>query len=199
MRVPALLLVVISAALLSAGCMGGPKDSEVRLAEACERQLEEIAEAEDESGTPTAKSTEENLADITLVECAGQKTKVVAADAEGDGAAAEGEDADAEGEGEAPADGEEPAAGEEPAEGGAPAELDPAARTLFAETCGSCHTLSDAETSGAVGPNLDETELAAADIEQTILEGRGAMPAGLLEGEEATSVATYVAGAAAAE
>jgi cytochrome c551 len=194
MRVPALFLVLITVALFTAGCMGGPKDSDESLAAACERQLEEIAEAEDESGTPTAKSTEERLAATTLVECAGQKTKVVAADAEAEG-------------GETPAEGEEPAgeepageapAGEEPA-GEAPAELDPAARTLFAESCGSCHALADAETTGAVGPGLDDTAMDAAAIEQQIINGGGAMPAGLLEGEEATAVAEYVAGAAAAE
>lgn len=194
MRIPALLLVLVTVALFTAGCMGGPEDSDARLAEACERQLKEIAEAEDESGTPTAKSTEERLDDITLVECSGQATKVVAAEAEGKGdAPAEGEGEGAEGEG---AEGEAPAEGE--GEGEAPAELDPAARTLFAETCGSCHTLSDAETTGAVGPNLDETTLDAAGIEKMILEGRGAMPPGLLDGEDATSVATYVEGAAAA-
>ena len=115
-------------------------------------------------------------------------------------------DGEAEG-GETPAEGEEPAgeepageapAGEEPA-GEAPAELDPAARTLFAESCGSCHALADAETTGAVGPGLDDTAMDAAAIEQQIINGGGAMPAGLLEGEEATAVAEYVAGAAAAE
>lgn len=181
MRVPALLLVLLATAFIASGCMGGPKDSDKRLAEACDRQLKEIAEAEDESATPTAKSTEERLSETTLVECAGQETKVVAADAEGEQAA----------DGEAPAEGEAPA-------GEAPAELNADARELFAKTCGACHTLSDAETTGAGGPNLDETTMDAAEVEAQIINGGGAMPPGLLEGDEAKAVGEYVAAAAGA-
>ncbi len=189
MRVPGLFLVLLTVALFSAGCMGGPQDSDARLAEACDRQREEIAE--EESGTPTAKSTEERLDEVTLIECAGQATKVVAAGeaadkAEGDAAA-----------GDKPAEGEEPAANEQPAT--TPVKLDPAARSLFAESCGSCHALSDAETTGALGPDLDESELDAAAIEAQIENGGGAMPPGLLKGDDASKVAEYVAGAAAAE
>ena len=38
---------------------------------------------------------------------------------------------------------------------------DPAkGKALFIQTCGSCHTLADAGTSGTVGPNLDDAFLA---------------------------------------
>lgn len=200
MRFPAIFLVLITVTLFSAGCMGGPEDSAARLAEACDRQLEEIAEAEHKTETPTAPSTEKRLEEVTLVQCAGQETKVVAADADVD-SDADGKDAPADGdehaEGDEPAEGKEPAKGDEPAP--APDRLDPAARTLFVDSCGSCHALSDAETTGTIGPSLDDTEMDAAAVEAQIINGGGAMPAGLLQGEEAEAVAEYVAAAAGAE
>ena len=36
-----------------------------------------------------------------------------------------------------------------------------AGKTLFAKNCGGCHTLADAATAGAVGPNLDDAFRAA--------------------------------------
>ena len=95
MRAFATVVLVLSTALLTTAC-GGPDDPTKSLAEACERQIEEIAE--EESGTPTAKSSDERLEAVTLVECAGQKTRVVAADAEGEGSS----EGDAKGEGEMP-------------------------------------------------------------------------------------------------
>ena len=71
-----------------------------------------------------------------------------------------------------------------------------AARDTFAASCGGCHALSDAGTNGAVGPNLDSTKMDADQIEQQILNGGGAMPPGLLQGDDAAAVAQYVAGAA---
>lgn len=67
------------------------------------------------------------------------------------------------------------------------------AKSLFTSTCGGCHTLSDAGTSGSVGPNLDDVAPDAETVRTTIDEGQGAMPADLLEGEEADAVAEYVA------
>ena len=189
MRVPALLLLLTTAAMFAAGC-GGPKDSDKQLSAACERQRQEVAE--EESGTPTAPSTTERLEAVTLVECAGQHVRLV----EGDAVVKDGE-AVKDG-GDEPAKGDEPPADEKPAAEEEPAELDPAARELFVSSCGGCHALSDAETSGAVGPNLDETKMDAAAIEAQIINGAGAMPPGILQGEDATSVAGYVAAAAAA-
>jgi mono/diheme cytochrome c family protein len=66
--------------------------------------------------------------------------------------------------------------------------------TLFTDTCGSCHTLSAAGTSGQVGPNLDDTSLDAAAIAATVRDGSGAMPAfgDDLSDEEIQAVAAYV-------
>lgn len=186
MRVPALSILLIALALVATACAGGPKDSDKRLAEACERQMEEVAE--DEGSTPTAKSTKERLEDTTIVECSGQKVKVVPADEEGDD-----QDKGA---------GTDTGTGEDPGSGGdetTPAKLDPAARELFATSCGSCHALSDAKTTGTFGPNLDDTSMDAEGVKAQIENGGGGMPPGLLEGDDADAVASYVAGAAAAE
>lgn len=71
-------------------------------------------------------------------------------------------------------------------------------------SCGSCHTLADAKTTGTVGPNLDDAF--ASDKEQgfevqtlkDVVRGQIAypeepMPANLYEGQDANDVATYVA------
>lgn len=72
-------------------------------------------------------------------------------------------------------------------------------RELFVTTCGSCHALASAGTSGAIGPNLDDLKPDKQMVESAITiggTGSGAMPPGLLEGTEATEVADYVAGSA---
>ncbi len=82
------------------------------------------------------------------------------------------------------------------------------ARELFEINCGTCHTLARAGSDGVVGPNLDmrltpngpaANEDAVAANEQRVLAaieqgvGNGAMPAGILEGGSATTVANFVA------
>jgi cytochrome c6 len=71
-----------------------------------------------------------------------------------------------------------------------------AGKAVFTGTCGSCHTLSAAGTSGSVGPNLDDTSLDAAAIEEVVRGGRGTMPSfdGKLSDAEIKSVAAFVAG-----
>lgn len=67
---------------------------------------------------------------------------------------------------------------------------------LFAENCGSCHTLSAADTSDTVGPNLDELQPDEAQVLAAIENGgtgSGTMPAKLLTGAEADQVAGFVA------
>jgi mono/diheme cytochrome c family protein len=66
---------------------------------------------------------------------------------------------------------------------------------VFVANCGSCHTLSDAGTSGTIGPNLDGVGLSAADVETQVREGGGAMPAfeGQLSDDEIAQVSAYVA------
>lgn len=98
-------------------------------------------------------------------------------------------------------DAEEPAGAEAeaPAEGEAPAEAAGPGKELFVSGCGSCHTLADAGTSGAVGPSLDVLEPDQETVETAIEvggAGTGAMPAELFTGEEAEQVAAYVAAAA---
>jgi cytochrome c6 len=68
---------------------------------------------------------------------------------------------------------------------------------LFKGNCGSCHTLSAAGTSGAVGPNLDNVSLPSAAIEAKIRSGGGAMPSfsGKLSDKEIKAIASYVSAA----
>jgi mono/diheme cytochrome c family protein len=68
-------------------------------------------------------------------------------------------------------------------------------KAVFADTCGGCHTLSAAGTSGTTGPNLDDVSLDAGAIEGIVRDGRGGMPAfgGQLSDEEIAAVADFVA------
>ena len=91
-------------------------------------------------------------------------------------------------------------------------------QSLFGERCGSCHTLRAAGTQGQIGPNLDDAfAQARADgvEESTIREvvrrqiqfpvpadvsvNVPPMPKNLVKGEDADSVAVYVASVAANE
>lgn len=69
-----------------------------------------------------------------------------------------------------------------------------AGEEIFIDTCGSCHTLSAAGTTGAVGPSLDDTTLDVAAVEEQVRNGGGGMPAfeGQLSDEEISVVAAYV-------
>jgi mono/diheme cytochrome c family protein len=90
------------------------------------------------------------------------------------------------------ADGPAPA-GEKPAP--EPAAAGPGA-TLFSTSCGSCHTLAASDSTGTAGPNLDDLQPDAALVVAAIENGgagTGAMPAGLLSGDEAQQVADFVA------
>jgi cytochrome c553 len=70
-------------------------------------------------------------------------------------------------------------------------------KALFIQNCKSCHTLEAVQAHGVTGPNLDE--LSGIDKQRVLnaIErggtGSGRMPPGLLEGEDADAVATYVA------
>lgn len=70
---------------------------------------------------------------------------------------------------------------------------------IFSQSCGTCHTLADAGTSGAVGPNLDDLAPDQARVQSAIENGgagTGAMPANIVTGQEAEAVAEYVASVA---
>jgi cbb3-type cytochrome c oxidase subunit III len=81
---------------------------------------------------------------------------------------------------------------------------------LFSSTCGACHTLAAAGTSGTVGPNLDDAFRAdlkqhfkQSTIQNVVLDmirlgsgpvaGGASMPAHLYTGQDAQDVAAYVA------
>jgi cytochrome c551 len=65
------------------------------------------------------------------------------------------------------------------------------AEKLFDQKCSSCH---GGNLEGGVGPKLSNigASLSQEEIETVIAEGKGAMPHGLLEGEDATAVAEWL-------
>lgn len=69
-------------------------------------------------------------------------------------------------------------------------------RQLFAQNCSTCHTLAATDSTGRVGPNLDQLRPKAALVADAIAKGRarglGQMPALLLTGKEAQDVASFV-------
>jgi len=73
-------------------------------------------------------------------------------------------------------------------------------KALFVQNCKSCHTLGAVQAHGVTGPNLDE--LGGVDKQRVLNAikkggtGSGRMPPGLLQGEDADAVATYVAAVA---
>jgi mono/diheme cytochrome c family protein len=84
-------------------------------------------------------------------------------------------------------------------------------RARFIASCGSCHTLADAGTTGTVGPNLDDAFRASRrqGFEDSSFEGvvrywistpeqrsEPIMPANLVIGRDAEDVAAYVAAGA---
>ena len=67
-----------------------------------------------------------------------------------------------------------------------------------AQGCGSCHTLSDAGSSGTVGPNLDEAKPSADHVVEMVTNGGGVMPSfkDKLSEQEINDVAAYVSSVA---
>jgi mono/diheme cytochrome c family protein len=77
-------------------------------------------------------------------------------------------------------------------------------RDLFVTNCGACHTLAEAGTDGVIGPNLDEllAPPSASAPDPTTIKPRvlsainngvgGRMPKGVLSGQQADEVASYV-------
>jgi mono/diheme cytochrome c family protein len=69
-------------------------------------------------------------------------------------------------------------------------------RDVFAQRCATCHTLRAANAVGKVGPNLDQLRppkaLVLNAIQQGRARGQGQMPAGLVDGQDAQDVATFV-------
>ena len=82
-----------------------------------------------------------------------------------------------------------------------PAEGDAAAGKqvfLGPSACGTCHTLSDAGTSGTVGPNLDDAQPPADLVVDRVTNGQGAMPSfsSSLSEQQIADVAAYVSSVA---
>ena len=63
---------------------------------------------------------------------------------------------------------------------------------IFSSNCASCH---GDDLSGDVGPDLTSVggELSEDEIHDVIMNGKGAMPAGLVGGEEADALAEWLA------
>ncbi|HEX6460523.1 MAG TPA: cytochrome c [Thermoleophilaceae bacterium] len=77
-------------------------------------------------------------------------------------------------------------------------------KTLFRQTCASCHTLAAVNARGVTGPDLDRiglsnTAASVKRIENAIRiggTGQNRMPSGLLQGANAQAVAQFVAAVA---
>jgi cbb3-type cytochrome c oxidase subunit III len=80
----------------------------------------------------------------------------------------------------------------------------PDGKLLFAQNCGSCHTLREAGTRGTIGPNLDdafagpkmegfEEDTIREVVRHQIEYAADPMPRNLVEGADADAVAAYVA------
>ncbi len=73
-----------------------------------------------------------------------------------------------------------------------------AGKALFVSSCGSCHTLKNAGTSGAVGPNLDTLKPDMARVVKQVTNGGKIMPSfkGSLTPAQIQQVAAYVSSVA---
>ena len=69
---------------------------------------------------------------------------------------------------------------------------------LGSAACGGCHTLSDAGATGAVGPNLDESQPSEALVVDRVTNGQGGMPSfsSTLSEQQIADVAAYVSSVA---
>ena len=71
-------------------------------------------------------------------------------------------------------------------------------KQVFTQSCGSCHTLKDAATTGTVGPNLDDLKPDEATVQRQVTNGGGVMPAfkGQLTDAQIKAVSQYVSSVA---
>jgi cbb3-type cytochrome c oxidase subunit III len=86
-------------------------------------------------------------------------------------------------------------AGENGAEAQSPAALGTDGAKIFSAECASCHTLKAANSTGTVGPNLDQLKPALAIVTRQVTNGGAVMPAfkGTLSQAQIDAVAKYVA------
>jgi mono/diheme cytochrome c family protein len=75
----------------------------------------------------------------------------------------------------------------------------PGAKVFADAGCGNCHTLNAAGASGKTGPNLDETQPSAAEVEDQVREGGNGMPSfeDDLSDQQIRDVAEFVSSSAA--
>lgn len=66
-----------------------------------------------------------------------------------------------------------------------------AGKTVFSANCTGCH-MNDGMDAGGVGPKLAGLGLTADRIETQVKNGGGAMPGGLVSGDDLTNVTAYV-------
>ena len=62
---------------------------------------------------------------------------------------------------------------------------------FFSNTCTSCH-LDNGQSAGGVGPRLAGAGLTEARIREQVMNGGGAMPPGLAQGQDLDNVTAYV-------
>jgi cytochrome c6 len=69
---------------------------------------------------------------------------------------------------------------------------------LGSAACGGCHTLADAGSTGAVGPNLDDTQPSEELVVDRVTNGQGGMPSfsSTLSEQQIADVAAYVSSVA---
>jgi mono/diheme cytochrome c family protein len=81
---------------------------------------------------------------------------------------------------------------------GVTAEAPTDGKSIFAQKCVSCHTLADAEASGVVGPNLDQTKPSKELVVDRVTNGQGGMPSfkNQLDAAQIEAVSEYVASVA---
>ena len=69
---------------------------------------------------------------------------------------------------------------------------------LGSAACGGCHTLADAGSTGAVGPNLDDSQPSEELVVDRVTNGQGSMPSfsSTLSEQQIADVAAYVSSVA---
>jgi cytochrome c6 len=153
-----------------------------------EQQEATAEEAEPEEAIALAKQEEaEHTEQVAMVRQEKEAEKAEAAEAK-----------EAEEGGGEEAGGEEAAGEEGGAEEGGGESAMTAGKEIFTSNCGSCHTLSEAGTTGEVGPNLDQLKPEQSTVETQVMNGGGVMPSfeGTLSSTEITEVAEYVSSVA---
>ena len=189
-RLLPLLLVLTVVAAGATGCFESELASttisgEITVGQGTTAQTVDVAAGEGSGGTTAETTTgEETTAETTT----GEETT---------GETSTGETSTGETSTGEETTGETSATGETTTGGGSSGADVAAGKTSFVATCGACHSLKDAGTSGNVGPDLDSlAPLSEETVAKQIENGGGAMPAKLLTGQDAANVAAYVASVA---